>query len=137
MKKFLRIATAAALAATAGCMTVQRVDDFADLKVCGGRTPSAAIEVTNSVWLLFNFIPIASGNPDAPNANSCRWFRNTVNLENNMSVVKRIADADNGGDISELTSRYADEKYLLFLLARRSCHTSAVLTKRAPKGPAR
>ena len=39
MKTFLRIAASAALAASAGCMTVQRVDDFDNLKVYGGEGP--------------------------------------------------------------------------------------------------
>ena len=31
--------------------------------------------------------------------------------------------------VTNLTSHYTDEKYFFFLLARRACHTSAVLVK--------
>ena len=112
-----------------GCMSVLKSSEFEGVKVDGGYTPAAVVEIENSVWLFLNFIPLASGNPDRPNENSCRFFRNTVNLENNMKVLNREMEAEGVVSVANLTSRYADEKYLFFILARRACHTSAVLIR--------
>ena len=86
-KRLIPLVAAAALLAC-GCTTVLKSKEFGDVKTDGGSTPVAAVEIENSVWLLFNFIPIASGNPANPNGNWCKLFRNTVNLPNNMSVLK-------------------------------------------------
>ena len=112
-----------------GCMSVLKSSEFEGVKVDGGYTPAAVVEIENSVWLFLNFIPLASGNPDRPNENSCRFFRSTVNLENNMKVLNREMEAEGVVSVANLTSRYADEKYLFFILARRACHTSAVLIR--------
>ena len=114
---------------TGGCMSVLKTSEFEGVKVDGGLTPAAVVEIENSVWLFLNFIPLASGNPDRPNANSCKIFRNTVNLENNMKVLNGEMEKEGVSSVANLTSRYADEKYLFFILARRACHTSAVLIR--------
>lgn len=112
-----------------GCMSVHTSSTFGRVRVDEDRAPLATIEIENSVWLLFNFIPLASGDPEKPNVNTCRYFRNTVNLESNMKVLNREMAAAKTDSVANLTSHYADETYLFFLLARRSCHTSAVLLK--------
>lgn len=129
MNRLLKTALAATLLMAGGCMTVKEASDFKDVKVDEGRAPASIVEIENSVWLLLNFIPLGSGNPEAPNKNSCRWFRNTVSLENNMKALHLKMDELGVRDVANLTSRYADEKYLFFLLARRACHTSAVLVR--------
>ena len=86
-----------------------------------------AVEIENSVWLLFNFIPVASGSPDHPNLNRCKVFRNTVNLPNNMKVLEKEMACEGVEKVVNLTSHYTSESYLFFLLARRACHTSAVM----------
>lgn len=123
------ILTLLAALLSGGCMSVLKSSEFEGVKVDGGYTPAAVVEIENSVWLFLNFIPIASGNPDSPNENSCRLFRNTVNLENNMKVLNREMEIEGVTSVANLTSRYADEKYLFFILARRACHTSAVLIR--------
>ena len=110
-----------------GCTTVLKSREFNGIKVDGDATPVATVEIENSVWLLFNFIPVASGSPIHPNSYKCRLFRNTVNLSNNMEVLRSEMMRENVHEVANLTSHYADEKYLFFLLARRACHTSAVL----------
>lgn len=129
MIRLLKTALAATLLMAGGCMTVKEASDFKDVKVDEGKTPTSIVEIENSVWLLLNFIPLGSGNPAAPNKNSCRWFLNTVSLENNMKALHLKMDELGVRDVANLTSRYADEKYLFFLLARRACHTSAVLVR--------
>ena len=127
MNHLIPLAVAAALLAS-GCTTVLKSKEFGDVKV-DGTTPVATVEIENSVWLLFNFIPIASGSPAHPNSNKCKLFRNTVNLPNNMEVLRAEMAKEGVHEVANLTSHYADEKYLFFLLARRACHTSAVLVK--------
>lgn len=126
MSRFLP-AYLSALLLAGGCMTVQKATDFRNVKVDSDRTPVAIIEIENSVWLLFNFIPLASGNPNFPNEASCCFFRSSVNLASNMKVLHSEMRISRVHEVANLTSRYTDEKYLFFLLARRACHTSAVL----------
>lgn len=132
MKRLIPLAVAAALLAS-GCTTVLKSKEFGNVKVDGGTTPVAAVEIENSVWLLFNFIPVASGSPDHPNSYRCKLFRNTVNLPNNMEVLRAEMASEGVSEVVNLTSHYADEKYLFFLLARRACHTSAVLIQSGAK----
>jgi len=127
MNHLIPLAVAVALLAS-GCTTVLKSKEFGDVKV-DGTTPVATVEIENSVWLLFNFIPIASGSPAHPNSYKCKLFRNTVNLSNNMEVLRAEMANEGVHEVANLTSHYADEKYLFFLLARRACHTSAVLVK--------
>ena len=121
-KRLIHLALAAALLAS-GCTTVLKSKEFADVKTDGGSTPVATVEIENSVWLL------ASGSPEHPNRNRCRLFRNTVNLSNNMDVLKAEMASEGVTKVTNLTSHYTDEKYFFFLLARRACHTSAVLVQ--------
>lgn len=132
MKRLIPLAVAVALLAS-GCTTVLKSKEFGNVKVDGGTTPVAAVEIENSVWLLFNFIPVASGSPDHPNSYRCKLFRNTVNLPNNMEVLRAEMASEGVNEVVNLTSHYADEKYLFFLLARRACHTSAVLIQSGAK----
>ena len=132
MKRLIPFAVAVALLAS-GCTTVLNSKEFGNVKVDGGTTPVAAVEIENSVWLLFNFIPVASGSPDHPNSYRCKLFRNTVNLPNNMEVLRAEMASEGVSEVVNLTSHYADEKYLFFLLARRACHTSAVLIQSGAK----
>ena len=128
-KRLIPLAAAAALFAC-GCTSVLKSKEFGDVKTDGGSTPVAAVEIENSVWLLFNFIPMASGSPDHPNLNRCKFFRNTVNLPNNMKVLLAELESEGVTKVANLTSHYSEESYLFFLLTRRACHTSAVLVKR-------
>ena len=125
-RRLTSLAAAVALLAC-GCTTVLKSKEFGDVKADGGSTPVAAVEIENSVWLLFNFIPVASGSPDHPNLNRCKVFRNTVNLSNNMKVLLSELEQEEVTKVANLTSHYTEESYLFFLLARRACHTSAVM----------
>ena len=127
-RRLTSLAAAVALLAC-GCTTVLKSKEFGDVRTDGGSTPVAAVEIENSVWLLFNFIPVASGSPDHPNLNRCKVFRNTVNLPNNMKVLEKEMACEGVEKVVNLTSHYTSESYLFFLLARRACHTSAVLVK--------
>ena len=132
MKRLIPLVAAIALLAN-GCTTVLKSKEFGNVKVDDDTTPVAAVEIENSVWLLFNLIPVASGNPDHPNSYKCKLFRNTVNIANNMKVLREEMTNEGVTKVTNLTSHYADEKYLFFLLARRACHTSAVLIQSGAK----
>jgi hypothetical protein len=113
----------------AGCTTVQYTTVYNGVKVDNGRTPIATVEIENSGWFLFGFIPIASGNPEKPDQCSCRLFSNTVKLENNYRVLERKTKEAGADSIANLTSHWTDESAFVILLKRRACHTSAVLLK--------
>ena len=129
MTRRLTSLVAAVALLACGCTTVLKSKEFGDVRTDGGSTPVAAVEIENSVWLLFNFIPVASGSPDHPNLNRCKVFRNTVNLPNNMKVLEKEMACEGVEKVVNLTSHYTSESYLFFLLARRACHTSAVLVQ--------
>ena len=118
---------AVVFAACCGCTSVHSAKTFNNVLVDGARTPMETVEIENSGWLVFNCLPIASGNPERPGRNSCRWFRNTVTLDNNMTVLRAHMAESGVDEVANLTSHFTDESYLVFLLKRRACHTSAVL----------
>ena len=93
----------------------------------GSMKPWMTVQIENSGWYLFDCIPLVCGNPSKPNKNSCRWFSNTVTLQNNLNVLDGIMDENNTSMLSNLDSRETDDFYYFFLLYRRACHTSAVL----------
>ena len=84
-KAFLCILASAALS---GCATVVFSDE-------GGRQ---MVDIVNTGWYFLNFVPMASGNPDAPNECSCRILRQTTTLENNVKLLDR-AIAEKGARV--------------------------------------
>lgn len=125
-----------ALLAAAGCMSVQTTRAFNGVAVEDGRTPVLTAEIKNSGWYLLTFIPIASGDVDAADAGGgCRWFTDTVTVENNLKILQSIMLRERVAEVANLTSHRSDEKYLVCLLARRAYHTSAVLLLPEPAKP--
>ncbi|MGN0845998.1 MAG: hypothetical protein ACI4RA_01280 [Kiritimatiellia bacterium] len=133
MSRHLVPLLAAALLIASGCTTVRMTRAYNGVRVEGGATPATTLEIENSGWFLLTFIPFASGDVERPNQTSCRWFRNTVKVENNVKVLKDIMQRERVREVANLTSHRSDEKYLFFLLERRACHTSAVLLQ--PEAP--
>ena len=119
----------------AGCTTVRYSTTFHDVKVEDGETPLEIVEIENSGWELFKFIPLASGNPQKPNRLSCRWFRNTVTLQNNLDLLEQEMKARVATRFTNLISRNSEESFLFILLTRNAYHTSAVLLKDANTPP--
>ncbi len=91
------------------------------------RVGKVMVDVENTNWLLFNFIPLASGNPERPNANDCRFFRDTVNLANNIDMVDRAVRENGAVGVRDLVSYTTDEYVLFVLLKHHAMHTSAEL----------
>ena len=115
----------------AGCTTVRYSTTFHDVKVEDGETPLEIVEIENSGWELFKFIPLASGNPEKPNRLSCSWFSNTVTLQNNLNLLEQEMKTRVATRFTNLTSRNSEESFLFILLTRNAYHTSAVLLKDA------
>lgn len=120
---------AGSLLLASGCTSTRITRSYNGVAVEHGRTPIATVEIENSGWYLFSFIPIASGDPSRPNTSTCRWFSDTVKLENNINVLEQVKLSERVTEVANLTSHRSDEKYLVFLLARRAYHTSAVLLR--------
>ena len=113
----------------AGCTTVRYSTTFHGVKVEDGETPLEIVEIENSGWEVFKFIPLASGNPQKPNRLSCRWFSNTVTLQNNLNLLEQEMKTRVATRFTNLTSRNSEESFLFILLTRNAYHTSAVLLK--------
>lgn len=114
--RLLRALAALGLAAFCGCASV---------RVC--RTGKTMVDVENSNWLLFNCIPLASGNPAAPNVNDCRFFANTVKLANNIGMMDWAIRREGALGVRDLSTYTTDEYVLFVLLKRHAMHTSAEL----------
>ena len=127
MKKLSSICLAAAL--LAGCATIDRLDGSRCATTADGKTPVETVQVMNTNWLLLSCIPIASGDPTMPNRCTCRWFRNTVTLENQLSMLEAEAASAGANKVIDVTTGYSDERVFFILLLREKMHTSATLMK--------
>ena len=120
MKSSAAMAAVVSLAcAVSGCATVRTCD-------IGGRS---TVAIENSCWQLFNFIPIASGDPLQPNKCACDWFTDTVTVRNNVKMLEAEMRRQGAYAVKDLTSRFTDEKVLFVLMRHKVCHTSAELIK--------
>jgi hypothetical protein len=123
------IAFAAAVLACAGCATINRATDYHGMGIESGEKPLETVEIENTGWLLFKCIPLGSGDPLHPNLRSCRMFRNTVTLQNNLEMLEDEMERVGAKRVANLTSRKTDETVFVILFTRRAYHTSAVLLK--------
>ena len=124
-----RLALCIVAAALGGCATVDRLDGNLCKKSYDGMVPQEAVQVMNTNWMLLSLIPIASGNPDKPNECSCRWFRNTVTLDNQLRMLDAEARRAGACRADNIMSDSSKERVFFFLLKREKLHTSAVLVK--------
>lgn len=87
----------------------------------------SVVSIHNTGWEIFSLVPIASGDPDQPNRNTCRWFTDTITLENNVKMLEYAMKTTNATGYRNLSSSIVDETVFFFLLNRRIYHTSAEL----------
>ncbi len=113
----------------AGCATIRQSKIFHGVKVEDGEVPLETVEIENSGWKLFKFISLGSGDPRYPNKTSCRIFRDTVTLQNNLDILKGEMERTGATRLANLNSRKTNESILFILFTRRAYHTSAVLLK--------
>lgn len=108
----------------AGCATVRFCDEGVSM-----------VDIENTGWYLFNFIPLASGDPNSPNDASCRIFSDTVTLENNLKLLDYAVRKKHALGYRDATSYTTDENALIILLKRRTYHTSAELITASQAAP--
>lgn len=113
----------------AGCATIDRIDGDRCAPVGSDATPVEAVQVMNTNWLLLSFLPIASGDPEDPNRVTCRWFRNTATLQNQMNMLEAEARRVGADKALDVTTAYSDEDVFLLLFRREKILTSAILVK--------
>ena len=126
MRRML-LSFAAALAC--GCATVDRLDGSRCAPVADGREPVSSVHIMNTNWQLFSFIPIASGDPRRPNELSCRWFTDTVTLQNQMAMLESEVRRAGASRAENVFTECNSESVFVFLLQHEKMHTSAVLEK--------
>jgi len=120
---------AAALLICAGCATINTANDYHGIGIEDGETPLETVEIENTGWLLFRCIPVGSGDTRYPNMKTCRYFQNTVTLQNNLDILDSEMARIGATRITNLSSRRTDESIFIILFTRRAYHTSAVLLK--------
>ena len=137
MKTTLPIFALATAIFLTGCATIRQSKIFHGVKVEDGETPLETVEIENSGWELFKFIPLGSGDPRHPNKFGCRFFRDTVTLQNNLDMLEKEMIATGATRFTNLTSRNSEETFLFIVLTRNAYHTSAVLLKDTPSSGAK
>ena len=117
------------LACCAGCATIKCATDYHGARIENGEKPIETVEIENTGWLLFKFIPLGCGDPQHPNQPGCYLFENTITLQNNLDMLKTEMDRVKSTRVINLSSRKTDETIFVILLTRHAYHTSAVLLK--------
>ena len=131
-----RIVLAALAVALGGCSaTMTHLPKPQGMKAAGVE-PLEAVEVSNANLLLLSCIPIASGDPAAPNAGECRWFTDTLSVANQFQMLEAEAARVGATRAIEVTTLRTDESLFFILLQREKIHTSAILVKDSTPAPA-
>ena len=112
-----------------GCATVTTTCSHCDVSVENNDFPIEMVVIENTGWMLFNVIPVGSGNPQRPNACSCCLFENTTTLQCNLDMLEREMKSVGATRIANLYSKRLDESIFFLLFTRTACRTSAVLLK--------
>lgn len=123
--------------ASAGCMTTQMSDVMKDVPSDGGARQKMTVEVRNTGWFLFDCIPLVCGDPKGPDAVATRFFTDTLTLQSNLDVLGKIIEQNDGYRLGSVSSHEEGEGFLVFIVTRRSFHTSATLMRPQPGGTAK
>jgi len=126
MRRFLSLV---ALVILSGCATVTTIAPKEGQLTADGRTVLSTVAVENTDWLFLCLLPVASGDPEEPNRTTCRWFRDTVTLENQMKMIENEAKRIGATQAVDVVSYENDESIVWILFLRRKLHTSAMLVK--------
>ena len=126
--KILPLAISAFVLAS-GCATINKTSDHHGIRIENSEQPLETVEIENTGWQLLRCIPLGSGDPMRPNERTCRLFRDTVTLQNNLDMLDGEMKRCNAKRVVNLTSHKTSENMFLILLTRRAYHTSAVLLK--------
>jgi hypothetical protein len=119
-----------AAAVLSGCATVGRVDGSRCTNgLAEGRAALESVQVMNSVWKLFSFIPLASGDPLMPNGATCRFFEDTATLQNQLDMLQAEVRRVGATKVEDVVTMYSEERVFFFLLLREKIRTSATLVR--------
>lgn len=118
-------------------MTVQMSDVMKDIPADGGARQKLTVEVRNTGWFLFDCIPLVCGNPKAPDKVTTCLFTDTLTIQSNLDVLGKIIEENDGYRLGAVSSHEEGEGFLVFIVTRRSCHTSATLMRQQPGGTAK
>lgn len=97
----------------------------ASVGIC--RKEKTMVDIENTGWYLFCFIPLASGDAANPNGHTCKFFSDTVIMESNLKLLDYAMRREGAIAVRNLTSFKDDESVFFFLLKRYVLHTSAEL----------
>lgn len=112
-----------------GCATVTALPAAPGARSSDGREVVETVAVNNTSWRLLCLLPIASGNPERPNAVSSRWFRDTATLQSQMDMVAAEAARCGAKQAMDVYTFETEEDVFLLAFLRRKMHTSAVLVR--------
>ena len=115
MKQFLALVIVSSLL---GCVSVQeaRLDDG-----------SLSVEIADSGWYLFGFIPIVTGDPVGFGPN---WFTDDVNPQTTLNQLDRILAREQATRVGPIVTREVDES-LLVISSIKTYRTSAIIPRTA------
>ena len=126
---FCRVLLVVALACASGCALVTSLPAEPGAKTAEGEEIVETVQVMNSSWSLLCLLPIASGDIEQPNCESCLPFRDSVNLENQIKMIEAEAKKCGASRAKHVVTYEDDEDVFLLLLLRRKIHTSATLVR--------
>lgn len=95
--------------------------------------PLAAVEVSNASLLFLSVLPIASGDPSAPNSGGGLWFEDSTTVANQLKMLEDEAARIGATRAVDVTTLRTDESLFFFLLQREKIHTSAILVRDVPR----
>ena len=126
---FRRIVLDSVLMSASGCALVTRLPAEPGEKTADGEEIVETVQVMNSSWSLLCLLPIASGDIEQPNCESCLPFRDSVNLENQIRMIEAEAKKCGASRARHVVTYEDVEDVFLVLLLRRKMHTSATLVR--------
>jgi hypothetical protein len=108
-------------------MTVEVSEAMRGVPGTGDTAQKMTVEVRNTGWYLFDCLPLICGDPQRPDAVSCRFFSDTLTLQNNLTVLSEVIEREKASVLGSIVSHEEGEGFLTFVVTRQSYHTSATL----------
>lgn len=113
-----------------GCATMQTAKNFGGLTVDGAAKPVATVAVENYGYYLFGALPLITGNPSYPNADTCHLFQDSVTLQNNMAMISKAVKTENGRNLANVkTVEDWTGSFSLWIFWRKTIQTTALITE--------
>lgn len=132
MRVLLPFSAALVLLLASGCATVQTARNFDGKTVDGHARPLATIATENYGYYLFGQpnLPLIAGNPCRPNQDMCRFFEDTVVVDNNITMANNEARRLGAKKIVNIKSEVSwTGSFSLWIVWKKLVFTSAVATE--------